>query len=123
MPSKNVKNVLKVFRTRFRGEEADLPLSLRQESNEIIYTALLEDDESPMPPPTPMFGYSPEAGNVQGAAGPDVVGELMRASMDAQPAPQPQAPPEPPGGAPAPQQAPQGAPPGGNPLEDLMGLL
>lgn len=134
MPNQKVKSVLKQFRARFQSDEADLPLSLRQESNEIIFRALLEDDESPMPPPTPMLGFSPESGDMGGMGGgsqQDMVQELLNASTPSNvlgpeqmaeeaPPPMPAGAPQ---GAPAPQQAAPGPQGGANPLEDLLGMM
>lgn len=117
-----------------------MPLSMRQESTDIVFTALLEDDENPMAHIAPMAGYEPEGPGVamQEKSTPELVDELMRASMDqtrpSQPtvATPPMGPREQgPQGAPqqrqaAPQGAPQpqqGAGPSPADLEALMGLM
>lgn len=140
MPSDVVKQLIAQFRASFQGEaEFDLPISLRQESPDIVFKALLEDDENPMPPVTPLIGYdlgasdmpmdmsqSDFAGDLLETAGipPEALGGLGAAPMGPDPlagAGAPQAAPQPlPQGAPQPGPAPVS---GGNPLEDLMGLI
>lgn len=51
-----VKDIIDQFRARFRGEvEAVVPLALRQEAPDVVFSALLEDDRRPEPEGGPLF--------------------------------------------------------------------
>lgn len=138
MPSEKIRKIIEQFRASFQGDEFDLPLSLRQESQDIVFTALLENDANPMPPVTPVLGYDMQGDkDLDVLPQEDMASEVMRAAnlptemIGAGEAVIPEPPrspmgPEVPATQPgAPQQAPA-APQrasGASPLDDLMGLM
>lgn len=73
MASQKVKALIDAFRNHFRtGEQARIPLALRQEPVDVVYRALLEEDAPDAPPLTPLMGdpvleagggFGPEAGD------------------------------------------------------------
>lgn len=110
MASKRVKELINAFRNHFRGNtEGNVPAALQQESFDIVYTALLEDDENPMPTPAPLLDTLalPMQPAGMGPADLDLNALLGEAIGTGQPEvqfPVPQAPAEP--------DAPMGMPPG-----------
>lgn len=57
MASRKVKELIDVFRNNFRSEKGTrIPLALRQEPVDIVFTALLEDDKPSTPPLAPIVG-------------------------------------------------------------------
>lgn len=56
MPSRKVQQLIDVFRNHFQEEAGGTPpLALRQESTDVVFTALLEDDAPLTPGPSPLF--------------------------------------------------------------------
>jgi len=77
MPSEKIKGVLGMFRNHFQQEEADIPLSLRQESPDIVFTALLEDPPTPQDRMPPMMGFDPNEMGMPMGSGQDPAAELQ----------------------------------------------
>ena len=56
MPSRKVQQLIDVFRNHFQEESGGTPpLALRQESTDVVFTALLEDDAPLTAGPSPLF--------------------------------------------------------------------
>lgn len=77
MPSQKIKSVLGMFRNHFQQEEADVPLSLRQESPDIVFTALLEQPETTQDRIAPMMGFDPADMGAPSGPGQDPAMELQ----------------------------------------------
>jgi hypothetical protein len=121
MPSRKVEEILRNFRARFQPESSTpIPMALRQESPDVIYLSLYEEDRAPLEMPTPMMGFEPGAGDMSQLGGNDpgaMLDELLGASMGSGVTP----PPELMGEAPA---GPPGASPEGMPdLDALLGMM
>lgn len=130
MPSEKVKMVLRAFRANFETQQQDIPLALREESPDIVFRSLLEDDEGPGAGPMPMMnfdagltttdmlgGMNPQqtVRDLLGAAQPmdqDPMAAAAQAAVGQAGAP---------AGPPGPQAAPGAAQPG--PGAELAGLL
>lgn len=70
MPSRKVKQLIDVFRSHFQEEAGGSPpLALRQESTDVVFVALLEDDAPVTPGPSPLIIEEPSLGG-------DPLGEL-----------------------------------------------
>lgn len=70
MPSRKVKQLIDVFRNHFQEEAGGSPpLALRQESTDVVFVALLEDDAPVTPGPSPLIIEEPSLGG-------DPLGEL-----------------------------------------------
>jgi hypothetical protein len=118
MPSRKVQQILENFRARFQPESAEeIPISLRQESTDVVFLALLEEDKSPMNMPTPLMGFEVGASAMQAPGGDPgmMLDELLGASMGS-------------GATPPPEltgEAPVGPPgePGAADIEALLGMM
>lgn len=63
MPSRKVQQLIDVFRNHFQEESGGTPpLALRQESTDVVFTALLEDDAPLTAGPSPLFIEEPMPG-------------------------------------------------------------
>ena len=71
MASAKVKQLIDIFRNHFKENEAgEIPIALRQEPVDIVYTSLLEDDAPAQAPLTPMLGGLGDMGmGAQGGLG------------------------------------------------------
>lgn len=122
MSNPRIKSVIQAFRTHFQSEQVNVPLALRQESPDVIFTSLLEDDARPVAPPLPALGMGggmdAMGGMPMGMEDPmPMAQELLSASVaSAGPGPQPGPPPPAPGA----QAAPGGAMPD---IEALLGMM
>ena len=119
MSNPRIKSVIKAFKTHFQSEQMDVPLALRQESPDVIFTSLLEEDVSPVAPPMPALGMGGDMmGMPMGGEDPMAMAQgLMSASVEStRPAPLGL----PPEAAPAPPAAPGGAQPD---IEALLGMM
>ena len=66
MPSRKIEELLRNFRARFQPEDSPtIPMALRQESADIVFTALHEPSQSLMP--TGVMGFEPGAGEMMPA--------------------------------------------------------
>lgn len=128
MPSRKVQSILRAFKAHFQTEEGvHIPMSLRQESTDVVFISLLEEDKAPYEMPTRMAGYEPDAPMMPvGQEDPmAMLDELLGASEPlGGPEPMPVAPtalpaaPVAPGGAPAEPQA------AGQPdLASMLGMM
>ena len=62
MPSSKVQSILRNFKAHFQTEEGvHIPMSLRQESTDVVFISLLEEDKPPFEMPTQMAGFEPDA--------------------------------------------------------------
>lgn len=129
MPSQKIKMVLRAFRSHFETQQENIPMALRQESPDIVYTALLEDDSGPGAGPMPPMDFDASMMDMGSLGGEDpqgMVQQLLAASQPDQSDPMgaaqaAAAAPPLPGAAPGP-----GAGPGagqGGPGAELAGLL
>lgn len=116
MASERVKELINAFRAHFAGNtQGEVPVALQQESFDIVYTALLEDDPNPMPTPAPLmdtFTPTPPPSMGMGPADLDVknlLNEALGGGEMGMPAEQPM----------APQMAPQMEQPTAGPPLDL----
>lgn len=50
MASRKVKEIIRLFRAKFQGEEVNVPVALRQESPDIVFSALQEEREDAASP-------------------------------------------------------------------------
>lgn len=118
MPSKLAKDIMRQFKLHFQQAEVRIPLALRQESPDVVFHSLIENDDGPMESPGPMIGYEPMAdargfsdsfdAGIQDDSG--LAGQLLEAAGSPEGG---ATPPGMPMGVPqgaAPPQAPQGAP-------------
>lgn len=93
MPNERVQGLIDAFRSHFqRAEGSKVPVSLRQESSQVLFTSLIEEDANPMVSVMPMmpgdFGLSSSPSGM-----PPGMESLMGMGMDmaqntAPPAPQ-----------------------------------
>lgn len=113
MPSKVTKDIIRQFKLHFQNAEVRIPLALRQESPDIVFHSLIEDDAGPMENPGPMIGYEPMGDMGMAESGGDLASSLLGAAtgQEASPgmpmAPMPLSAPQETQAAP---QRPQGAP-------------
>lgn len=116
MASKKVQQLIDIFRSQFqKGEAARIPLALRSEPVDVVFTSLLEEDAPTEPPLMPLLGVpEPVAPQVVADAMPSELGDALGMGMDVSMAP---GAPEMPQGGSLPQGAPQEAAGG---LEELL---
>jgi hypothetical protein len=118
MPSSKVDSVIRAFKAKFQSEQGVyIPMALRQESTDVVFVSLLEEDRPPFEMPGPMAGYEPD-GQVmpQGQGDPMMMlEELLGASMEGAEGGMP---PMQPGPAPGDPAEPQG-----QDLAAMMGMM
>lgn len=62
MPSSKIQSIIRTFKAHFQAEEgAYIPMALRQESSDVVFVSLLEEDKPPFEMPGPMMGYEMDA--------------------------------------------------------------
>lgn len=86
MPSQKIKMVLRAFRSHFETQQENIPMALRQESPDIVYTALLEDDNAPGAGPMPPMDFDMSMMDMNSLGGADPQGMVRQLLGASQPA-------------------------------------
>lgn len=80
MPNEKVKRLLKAFMGHFQEEEVNIPLALRHEPTEVVFTALLDDPEEGQPVDPSLMDFADLQGEDQiGIA--DEVDQMVQQAM------------------------------------------
>jgi hypothetical protein len=123
MPSSTIDSVIRAFKAKFQAEQgAYIPMALRQESSDVVFVSLLEEDRPPFEMPGPMAGYEVDAPQMPMGQDPEMMlEELLGASMEGAEGGGPQMPMEALLGDP---MAPGGGSEGGQPdLASMLGMM
>lgn len=121
--SSKVDAVFRAFKSRFQSEQGiHIPMALRQESSNVVFVSLLEEDKPPFEMPGLMSGFEMERPAMPAMQDPEMMLEdLLGASMENAEPQMPPMPMEAPPGAPAAPGAPSA---GGEPdLAAMLGMM
>ena len=128
MPNAKISEVIRAFKTKFQSDRgAYIPMALRQESTDVVFRSLLEEDKPSFEMPGAMTGYEVDAPPMPTGQGRDpemMLEELLGASLDGVGAESPPMPMQALPGDPAAPQPGPAAPAGGQPdLAAMLGMM